>query len=77
MASARKRGSKFTGLFRDADGKQQSAGSFGTYDEALARAQVTELDARPPKAVDVHPTQNARQGHRGGLCLHLDKEPDP
>ena len=47
MASVRKRGSKFTGLYRDASGAQKSAGSFDTYDEALARAQVAELDARP------------------------------
>ena len=47
MASVRPRGKKFTGLYRDASGAQKSAGSFDTYDEALARAQVAELDATP------------------------------
>ncbi|HUN30394.1 MAG TPA: site-specific integrase [Trebonia sp.] len=57
MASARKRGDRWTGLYRDADGKQKSAGSFNTEDEALARARVAELDARPPDPVEIHPSQ--------------------
>jgi integrase len=57
MASVRKRGSKFTGLYRDARGARKSAGSFDTYDEALARAQVAELDARPLEHPEVFPKQ--------------------
>jgi integrase len=57
MASARKRGGRWTGLYRDADGKQKSAGSYDSETEALARAQVAELDARPPKPVEVQPAE--------------------
>lgn len=57
MASARKRNGRWTALYRDASGKQKSAGTFGSETEALARAQVAELDARPPRAVEVHPVQ--------------------
>jgi integrase len=54
MASVRRRGAKFTGLYRDANGAQKSAGSFGTEEEALARATVLEFDARPPEYPEVH-----------------------
>lgn len=54
MASTRRRGERFTGLYRDATGAQKSAGTYDTEDEALARAKVKELDARPPKPVEVH-----------------------
>lgn len=47
MASTRKRGQRWTGLYRDASGAQRSAGTFDTEEEALARAQVAELDANP------------------------------
>jgi hypothetical protein len=47
MASVRPRGKRFMGIYRDADDNQKSAGTYDTYDEALARAQVAELDARP------------------------------
>ena len=57
MASARKRGQRWTGLYRDASGKQKSAGTYGTYDEALARAQVAEFDANPPEPVEVYPRE--------------------
>jgi integrase len=60
MASVRHRGAKFTGLYRDSDGRQKSAGSFSTEEEALARAQVAEFDANPPAPVEVHPA--ARKG---------------
>lgn len=39
MASARPRGERWMGLYRDANGKQKSAGTYDTYDEAVARAQ--------------------------------------
>jgi len=54
MASARKRGQRWTGLYRDASGAQKSAGSFKTEEEALARARVAELDANPPETVEVY-----------------------
>jgi integrase len=57
MASTRERNGRFTGLYRDATGKQKSAGTFGTEGEALARAQVAELDANPPKPVEVYPKE--------------------
>jgi hypothetical protein len=38
MASARLRGKRWTALYRDSSGAQKSAGTFGTEDEALARA---------------------------------------
>jgi hypothetical protein len=56
LASARLRGKRWTALYRDASGNQRSAGSYDTEDEALARARVAELDARPPADVDVHPS---------------------
>jgi hypothetical protein len=54
MASIRERNGRFTGLYRDAKGKQKSAGTFGTETEALARAQVAELDENPPAPVEVY-----------------------
>jgi integrase len=60
MASARRRGQKWTGLYRDASGAQRSAGTYDTEDEALARARVAEIDANPPEAEDAHPA--ARRG---------------
>lgn len=57
MASTRERNGRWTALYRDANGKQKSAGTFDSETEALARAQVAELDARPPRAAEVHPVQ--------------------
>jgi len=54
MASARRRGERWTALYRDADGKQKSAGTFGTEEEATARAMVAELDARPRAETEVY-----------------------
>lgn len=48
MASARKRGQRWTALYRNSDGRQKSAGTYDTEEEALARAKVAELDANPP-----------------------------
>lgn len=56
MASTRERNGRWTGLYRGADGEQKSAGTFGTEDEALARAKVAELDANPPETVEVYAT---------------------
>ena len=55
MASARKRGQRWTGLYRDSAGKQKSAGSFGTEAEALKAAEHAEALANPPKALEAHP----------------------
>jgi integrase len=57
MASARQRGKRWTGLYRDASGKQKSAGTYDSEEEALARATVSELDANPPKTIEVYPGQ--------------------
>jgi hypothetical protein len=40
MASARQRGQRWAGLYRDADGRQRSAGTFGTEKEALKAAEA-------------------------------------
>jgi integrase len=45
------------GLYADAAGRQKSAGTFGTEGEALARARVAELDARPPEPVEAYPVE--------------------
>jgi hypothetical protein len=42
-------------LYRDAKGKQKSAGTYDTETEALARAQVAELESNPPEPVVVLP----------------------
>lgn len=60
MASTRERNGRFIGLYRDALGKQKSAGTYDTEEEALARATVAELDARPPDPGLVYP--EARRG---------------
>lgn len=54
MASARERDGRWAALYRNSAGKQRSAGTFSTEKEALARAQVAELDARPQAAIEVH-----------------------
>lgn len=56
MASARKRGQRYIGLYRD-HGKQKSADTFDTADEALARAKVAELEANPPATETVYPAE--------------------
>jgi integrase len=61
MASVRERNGRFTGLYRDEHGKQKSAGSYGTFDEAMSRATVAELDARPPETADVYATSRRGQ----------------
>lgn len=47
MASTRQRGNRFVGLYRDEHGKQKSAGTYDTADEALARAKIAEIESRP------------------------------
>lgn len=42
MASVRKRGKKYMGLYRDADGSQRSAGSHDTSKKALQAARLAE-----------------------------------
>jgi integrase len=53
MASTRERNGRFTGLYRDQDGKQKSAGTFDSREEALARATVAELDANPAATIEL------------------------
>ena len=53
MASARLRNNRWAALFRDAQGKQKSAGTFATEKEALKAAEHAEAVARPPKTTEV------------------------
>jgi hypothetical protein len=48
MASVRERNGRFTGLYRDAAGKQRSAGAFDSETEALKAAEYEEALAHPP-----------------------------
>lgn len=54
MASARKRGQRYTGLYRDASGKQKSAGTYDTEREALKAAEHAEALANPPQPIEAH-----------------------
>ena len=56
MASTRERNGRFIGLYRDAQGKQRSAGTYGTPEEALVRAVVAERDASPPATIEAYAT---------------------
>ena len=49
MASARMRNGRFTALYRDAGGRQKSAGTFGDERAALKAAEHAEAVANPPK----------------------------
>lgn len=55
MASVRNRGNRFTGLYRDAQGNQKSAGTFDDEDTAFDAAQYLEILAHPPASVAAHP----------------------
>ncbi len=57
MASTRERNGRYTGLYRDAQGRQRSAGSFGDEKAALKAAEYAEAVANPPKPVEVYPAQ--------------------
>jgi hypothetical protein len=57
MASTRERNGRYTGLYRDSDGKQKSAGTFATDKDALKAAEYAEALANPPKPVEVYPAQ--------------------
>ena len=82
MASARLRGKKYTGLYRDASGAQRSAGSFDTEAEALKAARHAEAVANLLERIEVHPA--ARRGKitvagyawkwLDGLSLELEDE---
>jgi integrase len=56
MASTRERNGRFIGLYRD-HGKQKSAGTYATEEEALARAIVAERDAHPRETEMIYPEQ--------------------
>ena len=70
MASVRKRGSRYSGLYRDATGKQKSAGTFATEREALKAAEHAEAVANPPDRRRLRHEQ-ARPDHRGRLRARL------
>ena len=57
MASARKRGKKWMGLYRDADGRQRSAGSYATKKAALEAAKLAEAGVMPVKTEVVYPSK--------------------
>jgi hypothetical protein len=57
MASASRRGTKFMGLFRDAEGRQRSAGSFATKKEALKAARLAEADGYAVKTEAAYPSK--------------------
>ena len=57
MASARVRNGRFIGLYRDADGRQRSAGTYPTKREALKAAKLAELGVMPVKAEEAYPIQ--------------------
>ena len=57
MASTRERNGRFTGLYRDAQGRQRSAGSFGDEKTALKAAEYAEAVANPPKPVTAYPKE--------------------
>lgn len=54
MASARRRGKRWTGLYRDASDKQKSAGTYDTEREAIKAAEYQEARANPPEAIEVY-----------------------
>ncbi len=54
MASARKRGKAWMGLYRDADGRQRSAGSHPTEKAAMKAARLAEAGVMPVKTVEVY-----------------------
>lgn len=57
MASARRRGKKFMGLYRDAEGRQRSAGSFATKKEALKAATQAENGVEPVRTEVAYPVK--------------------
>ena len=57
MASARKRGETWTGLYRDGEGRQRSAGSFTTKKEALKAATLVEAGGFVTKAEAAMPSK--------------------
>lgn len=56
MASTRERNGRYIGLFRDAQGKRKSAGTYATEKEALKAAGHAEALANPPETVEAHST---------------------
>jgi hypothetical protein len=56
-ASARRRGKTWMGLYRDAEGRQRSAGSFATKKEALKAATVAEAGGFVTKVEAVMPSK--------------------
>jgi len=57
MASTRKRGTKYMGLYRDADGNQRSAGSYPTQKAAKAAAVLAEAGVMPVKTEAAMPAK--------------------
>lgn len=67
MASARKRGKTFTALYRDADDRQHSAGTFATKRGSAEGGQARRGGRRTSEDRGRVPGPGARQGHRRKL----------
>ena len=57
MASTRTRNGRIIGLFRDAQGRQKSAGTWPTQAEALKAAKHAEALANPPEMTLIYPSE--------------------
>jgi integrase len=55
MASTRQRNGRWTGLYRDTQGRQKSAGTYDSEREALRAAEHQEALARPTEPIEVYP----------------------
>src|SRR5580693_9031187 len=62
MASTRTRNGRIIGLYRDAQGRQKSAGTWPTQAEALKAAKHAEALANPPETTMVYASE--KRGHR-------------
>lgn len=72
MASTRERNGKWTGLYRNQDGKQQSAGTFKTHTAALKAAnacEALEKNGQDAKAVMRKPVAVARTEKGGKVTV--------
>jgi hypothetical protein len=57
MASTRSRNDRIIALYRDAQGRQKSAGTYDTKAEALKAAKHAEALANPPETTMIYPSE--------------------
>jgi hypothetical protein len=69
MASTRTRNGRIIGLYRDAQGRQKSAGTWPTQAEALKAAKHAEALANPPETTMVYASE--KRGHRTVAPVYL------